>query len=95
MEDNLLWKFWPGWDVESASGVEESLEVASVNRSGYLSSKILNRLITKPLVHREKNMGAEDYLENWWIYEGELEAYDWYIYVETSEDEDRDVQKWE
>lgn len=84
MDDNLLWKFWPGWDVESTSGVEDSLEVASIERQGLLSSKVEERLTTEPLVKKELNQGVNHWYENWRIQNGELDTYDWYIYVYTS-----------
>ncbi|KXB00101.1 hypothetical protein AKJ48_03300 [candidate division MSBL1 archaeon SCGC-AAA261O19] len=89
-----LWDFWPEWDVEDSSGVENSLEVAVVKRLAFLRyGPALLREDTGKLVKLEKNLGTEHYEENFRLYEGELEMYDWYLVIRTAEQSENQVDE--
>jgi len=78
-----LWDIWPGWDVEDSSGVEKSLEVAVVRRSVATRSGTIKGEV-RSLVHIPAPTW-NDYILNFMIYPGELDAFDWYIVLRPSE----------
>lgn len=77
-KNSILWRIWPGWSEESLSGKENSLEVVSVERYIY-GNLVEDRAETPPIIR-----GAGLEIENlkFFVHPGELEIYDWYIYLE-------------
>lgn len=92
-DGKTLFDIYPKCDCTGSSTAENALEVASVKRLGYLTSQVQTRLATGKLIHGEHNRVATEENDNWLIREGELELYDWYVYVKTSENEARDIRK--
>lgn len=75
------WYIWPGWKPGENSEAENALEVAAAKRLvyGYIGNV---RGESPPLI---KATGILKDNVKFWIYPGELEIYDWYIYVENIE----------
>lgn len=76
---DVLWRTWPRWDVEN-SGVENSTEVVTVRRPVAMrygsNAKVDTGIITKG----DAGLVLPD--DFWFeIFEGELDAFDFYIYV--------------
>jgi len=76
-----LWDIWPGWDNESSSGAENSLEVAVVKRLVAMKSGNV-RAQVRALKHVAQ---PEDYYLNFFVYPGELDAFDWYILLSKAQ----------
>jgi hypothetical protein len=76
--ENELWRAYPRWDVEN-SGVENSLEVVIVRRLAAVRYGAAIKADTGTVTKAEGGL-QENYL--WFqIYPGELDAFDFYIYV--------------
>ena len=81
--DNTLWDFWPGWDNEVSSGAENSLEVVVARRlifMGYGEVEHDTGTIEKTAGGR-----VEFPPENFMVEPGELDLYDWYLFLLVSE----------
>lgn len=83
-----LWHFWPGWDEENSSGAENSLVVATASRVIYTHPGDI--VYKSEPVARENKPGAGTAFkkDNFLIYEGEVETYDWYAVIEISSREE-------
>jgi hypothetical protein len=77
-----VWHFWPGWDVEVSSGSEASFEVAVVKRLVVARYGEL-KLDSGELVRARGDPEESTYTLYFDIYPNELEAYDWYIVLQT------------
>ncbi len=77
--ENAHLRIWPGWKNSSKSGVENALEVVTVERIVYGTGAEV-RAETPPLI---RATGRD--VENLWfrINAGELDAFNWYIYAEN------------
>lgn len=81
-DENIFTHIWPGWGSEDSPGAENSLEIATVNRIVY-GRPIDVRVETPPREPPEPPVAVLDN-ENFWIGPNELEAWDWYVYVENT-----------
>lgn len=75
-----FWKIWPGWESGGSSGVENSLEVAVVNRIVY--GRIVTIKGRSPPLTLDPPVSEADNLF-FWVSPEELEVFDWYLYVEN------------
>jgi hypothetical protein len=80
-----LWDIWPGWDAETSSGVENSLEVAVVRRSVAKRRSGSIRSDVRGLQHLIAEPDGKDYTLDFWVYPGELDVFDWYLLLRPSE----------
>ncbi len=87
-----LWDIWPGWDVEDSSGVENSLEVVVVRRSVATRSGSIKGEV-RSLVHL-LTPTWNDYILDFEIYPGELDAFDWYIVLRPSKESSPTTHIW-
>ncbi|KXA91245.1 hypothetical protein AKJ57_01895 [candidate division MSBL1 archaeon SCGC-AAA259A05] len=83
----LFQNIWPGWDEKSSSGAENSLEVATASRLIYTRYGDI-RYRSDPIVRVKPGAGTEVRKDNFYLYDGELESFDWYVVVEISSREE-------
>jgi len=82
-DGDLLWGVWPRWDVEASSGSENSTDVVVARRLIVKRQSGSTRSEAKGLQHLVAGLGKEYFLD-FWVYPGELEAFDWYIVLRPS-----------
>ncbi len=89
------WSIWPGWDAPgAASGVENSLEVVVVQRPIVVRSGAGIRGEAKGLQHLVAGPGGKDYVLDFLVKPGELDAFDWYVLLKPSETTKPSVKIW-
>jgi len=93
-DGGVWWSMWPGWDVESSSGSENSLEVAVVKRPVVVRSGAGMRSEAKGLQHLTAGPSGQYYTLDFLVNRGELDVFDWYVLLRPSGSTNPSVKLW-
>lgn len=81
-DENIVSRIWPGWNSGEEAKSENATEIAVAER--YVYGSLLHIAGESPPLKHDVTVPATE-PDNilFWIYPGELEAYNWYLYVEN------------
>lgn len=78
--EEVIWDFWPGWDLGGSPGVENSVEVAVARRSLVLPAGEVRNAVE----NRRHYARPDPYTLPFLVRPGELDLFDWYVVLSPS-----------